>query len=65
MVHIVEAGIASRNFRPVPASMIADLFFSAIGLWAIDHWSERPPPERLLDGIFDILTRGLVSVRST
>ncbi|HEX8964170.1 MAG TPA: TetR/AcrR family transcriptional regulator [Rhodocyclaceae bacterium] len=65
MVHIVEAGIASRDFRPVPASTIADLFFSAVGLWAIDHWSERPAPQRFLDGIFDILTRGLVSVRST
>jgi AcrR family transcriptional regulator len=63
MVHIVEAGIASRNFRPVPAGMIADLFFSAIGLWAIGHWSERPPPEQLLDGIFDILARGLICAR--
>jgi AcrR family transcriptional regulator len=64
MVHIVEAGIDSRDFRPVPASAIADLFFSAVGLWAIDHWSDRPAPQRLLDGIFDILTRGLVSARA-
>jgi hypothetical protein len=57
---IVEAGIASGNFRPIRAVIVADIFASPLCLYALsDVWVDLSPPDLLLGNAFDMLIRGL------
>lgn len=63
MANIIEAGIASGDFRPVAADVAADTFFSLIWLCVFEKvWVGFPPPERLLEEGFDTLTRGIANL---
>lgn len=57
---IVEAGIASGEFRPIRADLVADIFVSPLSLYALsDVWGELAAPDLFLGSAFEMLTRGL------
>jgi len=57
---IVAAGIASGEFRPLKADIVADIFASPLCLYALrDVWGELSSPDRFLEDAFDMLPRGL------
>lgn len=60
LVRIVDAGVASGDFRSVQSDMMAYLFVAAIWQSAVGPFSgPQPSRERLLGVAFDVLTLGL------
>lgn len=60
IIGIVEAGIASGEFRPIRPEIVADIFASPLCLYALsDIWGELASPDLFLGSAFEMLTRGL------
>lgn len=63
LTNIVEAGIASGDFRPVAADAVTNIFFLLIWLCAFEKaWGSFTSPERFFEEAFDMLTRGIVNL---
>lgn len=65
MVAIVEAGVASGEFRSIDPELVADIFASPLSLYALgDIWGELASPKQFLGTAFEMLIGGLINTHA-